>query len=205
MRPWLSWTQASCSVTAEGPMKGREIPVKTPTTIHALLEFASGAAVTLGASWDVWAHRHRPMELYGTDGAIFVPDPNWFGGTVELAAVRERAAVHVEPTAVAEAPRGHLPLQRAAIDADDARDLRHVLQLYRIGGQSRERGVEAGAMGQAADPRRHPARQLHPVHPNSPLADRSRIIRGSLADAHIVSRRADRTEAGAVRRARRRS
>ena len=73
------------TVTAEGPLKGREIPVRTPTTIHALLEFASGAAVTLGASWDVWAHRHRPMELYGTDGALFVPDPNWFGGTVELA------------------------------------------------------------------------------------------------------------------------
>ncbi len=72
-------------VTAEGPLKGQEIPVETPTTIHALLEFANGAAVTLGASWDVWAHRHRPMELYGTDGALFVPDPNWFGGLVELA------------------------------------------------------------------------------------------------------------------------
>ena len=72
-------------VSAEGPLKGQEIPVKTPTTIHALVEFASGAAVTLGASWDVWAHRHKPMELYGTDGAVFVPDPNWFGGVVELA------------------------------------------------------------------------------------------------------------------------
>ena len=72
------------TVTAEGPRKGETIPVKTPTTIHALLEFASGAAVTLGASWDVWGHGHRPMELYGTDGAIVVPDPNWFGGKVEL-------------------------------------------------------------------------------------------------------------------------
>lgn len=72
-------------VTAEGPLKGQDIPVKTPTTIHALLEFESGAAVTLGASWDVFGHRHRPMELYGTEGALFVPDPNWFGGTVERA------------------------------------------------------------------------------------------------------------------------
>lgn len=71
-------------VTADGPLKGQHIPVKTPTTIHALLEFASGAAVTLGASWDVWGHGHRPMELYGTDGALIVPDPNWFGGKVEL-------------------------------------------------------------------------------------------------------------------------
>ena len=72
-------------VTAEGPLKGQEIPVRTPTTVQALLEFQSGAAVALGASWDVWAHRHRPMELYGTEGALFVPDPNWFGGIVEIA------------------------------------------------------------------------------------------------------------------------
>ena len=38
----------------------------------------------LGASWDVWAHRHATSRLYGTDGALFVPDPNWFGGTVEV-------------------------------------------------------------------------------------------------------------------------
>ncbi|MFO1144021.1 MAG: Gfo/Idh/MocA family oxidoreductase [Amaricoccus sp.] len=71
-------------VTAEGPLKDKEIPVGTPTNVHALLEFDSGASVMLGASWDVWAHRHRNIELYGTDGALFVPDPNWFGGTVEV-------------------------------------------------------------------------------------------------------------------------
>ena len=83
------------TVTANGAMKGQDIPVRTPTTIHALLEFASGAAVTLGASWDVWAHRHRPMELYGTEGALFVPDPNWFGGKVEMAG-RDGKATDVE-------------------------------------------------------------------------------------------------------------
>ncbi len=72
-------------VSADGPLKGQEIPVRTPTTVQAILDFASGAAVSLGASWDVWAHRHRPMELYGTEGALFVPDPNWFGGVVEIA------------------------------------------------------------------------------------------------------------------------
>ncbi len=71
-------------VTADGPLKDQEIPVGTPTNVHALLEFASGASVMLGASWDVWAHRHRNIELYGTEGALFVPDPNWFGGTVEI-------------------------------------------------------------------------------------------------------------------------
>jgi predicted dehydrogenase len=66
------------------PRNGEMITVETPTTIHALLEFANGAVVTLGASWDVKAHGHRPMELYGTEASLVVPDPNFFGGKVEL-------------------------------------------------------------------------------------------------------------------------
>ncbi|WHO80392.1 Gfo/Idh/MocA family protein [Rhizobium leguminosarum] len=70
------------TITSE-PRNGEIIPVKTPTTIQALLEFVNGATVTLTASWDVWSHRHANMELYGTDGSLYVPDPNFFGGTVE--------------------------------------------------------------------------------------------------------------------------
>ncbi|MBB5573679.1 MULTISPECIES: Gfo/Idh/MocA family protein [Rhizobium] len=70
------------TITSE-PRSGEVIPVKTPTTIQALLEFVSGATVTLTASWDVWSHRHANMELYGTEGSLYVPDPNFFGGTVE--------------------------------------------------------------------------------------------------------------------------
>ncbi|MBP7002474.1 Gfo/Idh/MocA family oxidoreductase [Amaricoccus sp.] len=76
------------TILTEGPRQGETIPVKTPTTIHALLDFESGAQVTLAASWDVAATRHRNIELYGADGALFVPDPNWFGGVVELTSGR---------------------------------------------------------------------------------------------------------------------
>jgi predicted dehydrogenase len=58
--------------------------VTTPTTIHALMEFENGATVTFNASWDVWKHGHAPIELYGEDGTIFVPDPNFFGGDVMM-------------------------------------------------------------------------------------------------------------------------
>jgi predicted dehydrogenase len=52
-----------------------------------VLEFASGAQVTLGASWDVWKHGHpNPIELYGESGSMLVPDPNFFGGTVSYSA-----------------------------------------------------------------------------------------------------------------------
>ncbi|TWD57725.1 putative dehydrogenase [Agrobacterium vitis] len=70
------------TITSE-PRNGETIPVKTPTNIHALLEFVNGATITLSASWDVWCHRHANMELYGTEGSLFVPDPNFFGGVVE--------------------------------------------------------------------------------------------------------------------------
>ncbi|WP_204112424.1 Gfo/Idh/MocA family protein [Shimia biformata] len=66
------------------PRKGEKIPVDTPTTIHALLEFANGATITLCTSWDVWKHTHSPMELYGSEGSLYVPDPNFFSGDVKL-------------------------------------------------------------------------------------------------------------------------
>lgn len=70
---------------SNGPRNGENIPVDTPTNTHAILEFANGALVTLGASWDVKAHRHPNMELYGLDASVYVPDPNFFGGDVQLA------------------------------------------------------------------------------------------------------------------------
>jgi predicted dehydrogenase len=70
-------------VTADSPKKGFRIKVETPTTCMALLEFAAGAQLTFVATWDVWKHTHPPIELYGTEGTIRVPDPNFYGGVVE--------------------------------------------------------------------------------------------------------------------------
>ena len=79
-----SAAQAERVISSE-PRKGQTVPVRTPTNIHALLEFVNGATVTLSTSWDVWSHRRGHMELYGTEGSIYLPDPNFFGGTVEVA------------------------------------------------------------------------------------------------------------------------
>jgi predicted dehydrogenase len=68
--------------TPNSPYKGTKIKVGTPTTIHGILEFHSGAIVTIGTSWDVASHGHHNIELYGVDGTIYVPDPNFFGGDV---------------------------------------------------------------------------------------------------------------------------
>ena len=98
----LSGMARKARVIKSEPRKGEKIAVKTPTSIHALLEFASGAQVTLSASWDVYAHRHQNMEIYGTEGAMFVPDPNFFGGTVQCAG----ADTVVKPLAQWDHPLG---------------------------------------------------------------------------------------------------
>ncbi len=72
-------------IIGNGPRMGEKIPVKTPTNIHALLEFVNGATIQLSTSWDVWHHRRSHFELYGTEGTLYVPDPNFFGGKVEVA------------------------------------------------------------------------------------------------------------------------
>lgn len=70
---------------SSAPRAGEHVDVETPTTMHALLAFESGALITLGASWDVRSHRHAPVELYGEDGSLYLSDPNFFGGDVQCA------------------------------------------------------------------------------------------------------------------------
>ncbi len=83
---------ASRTIQSEA-RKGEEIPVDTPTTIHAILEFASGAIITLVTSWDVWGkHGHSPMELYGSKGSMYLPDPNFFAGDLQFGGVDEDLA-----------------------------------------------------------------------------------------------------------------
>jgi len=76
------------TVTAE-PNAGKVIPVETPTNIHATLEFAGGAVITLITSWDVWEHGMEPMALFGTEGTIHLPDPNNFGGEIRIARIAD--------------------------------------------------------------------------------------------------------------------
>lgn len=72
-------------VIGSGDQAGQEVPVKTPSNIQALLEFHSGATIAFSASWDVWHHKRNHFELYGTEGTLYVPDPNFFGGPLQMA------------------------------------------------------------------------------------------------------------------------
>jgi predicted dehydrogenase len=67
------------------PMQGTLIPVEVATHVAGMLEFESGAVVGIAMSFDVPKHRHTPIEIYGDEGSILVPDPNRFGGEVQVA------------------------------------------------------------------------------------------------------------------------
>ena len=70
---------ATRTVSSE-PLKGSIINVEVPTTVNGVLSFANGSSVTITTSWDVWKHRRMPLEIYGSEGSMLVPDPNFFGG-----------------------------------------------------------------------------------------------------------------------------
>jgi predicted dehydrogenase len=70
------------------PKRGQMMPVKVFTHVTGTLQFVSGALVQVLLSFDVPKHGHGPIELYGTEGSMQVPDPNWFGGAVKTAKPR---------------------------------------------------------------------------------------------------------------------
>lgn len=63
-----------------GPLQGSVIPVEVPTTVNGALLFASGANVAFTMSWDIWKHGRPFIEIYGTEGSLQNPNPNFFGG-----------------------------------------------------------------------------------------------------------------------------
>ncbi len=65
------------------PRHGERIPVHVATHIAGIMAFANGAVVQITTSFDVAGHKHVPLEVYGTEGTLIVPDPNRFGGPVE--------------------------------------------------------------------------------------------------------------------------
>lgn len=80
----MTSTPQTSRTIGNGPREGEKVPVDTPTTVHALLRFRSGAVISYGTSWDVCASEHNNMEIYGEKGTLYVPDPNFFGGELRL-------------------------------------------------------------------------------------------------------------------------
>jgi len=66
------------------PQYGHKIQVEVNTHLSASLEFKSGVIGTAIMSFDVHKHSLPSLEIYGTEGALSLPDPNTFEGPVRL-------------------------------------------------------------------------------------------------------------------------
>ena len=83
---------------SSAPRAGQIIAVDVATHVAGTLRFVSGAVITIAMSFDVPQHRHAPIELYGTESTMLVPDPNRFGGSIEIGRNKswsERPAQHL--------------------------------------------------------------------------------------------------------------
>jgi predicted dehydrogenase len=66
------------------PLAGTWMDVEVPTHVAGVLEHDAGPVATLVVSFDVPATRYRFIEVHGTEGTLSVPDPNTFGGPVQV-------------------------------------------------------------------------------------------------------------------------
>lgn len=73
----------SRTITSQ-PKFGKVIDVEVPTHVAGTLDFKNGAIGTIITSFDVWKHSFPCIEIHGTEGSLRVPDPNGFGGKVEI-------------------------------------------------------------------------------------------------------------------------
>ena len=71
-----------------GPDAGQKVPVEVPTHVAGVLELGAPRKPTVIAtmimSFDIQASRHRWIEIHGTEATLACPDPNTFGGRVQL-------------------------------------------------------------------------------------------------------------------------
>jgi predicted dehydrogenase len=80
-----------------GDRLGEMMDVSVLTHVSSVVEFASGPLATLVTSFDVAATDHRNIEIYGSEGTLSVPDPNYFEGPVRIKRIREEEWTELDP------------------------------------------------------------------------------------------------------------
>lgn len=67
-----------------GPRAGERFAAGAPTRVDALFRTSTGLPVTFTASFDTVATMRPHLEIYGTEGTLQLPDPNFHDGEVRL-------------------------------------------------------------------------------------------------------------------------
>lgn len=146
-------------VIGSEPLRGQRIAVEVPTHVACMMDFVDGPIATLVTSFDVQASRHRFIEIYGTEGTLAVPDPNTFGGNVQIKR-HGTDAWHLQPLshANAEQSRG-IGLADMVAASETGRAHRasgelglHVLELMESAITSSDRGAHVQLMTRCERP-----------------------------------------------------
>ncbi len=66
------------------PFNGTVIKVEVPTHVTGILQFGNGIVGTITTSFDVAEPYGVHLTIYGTEGTLVLPDPNGFGGPVQM-------------------------------------------------------------------------------------------------------------------------
>jgi predicted dehydrogenase len=109
------------------PKRGQKFAVEVPTHLATVLEFTDGAVGQLTTSFDVRFHTLPPIEVYGSEGSLRVPDPNGFGGPV---LVRTKG----------DADWRELPVERPFAENSRGLGVRDLAQAVREGREPRASG-----------------------------------------------------------------
>jgi predicted dehydrogenase len=80
-----------------GPNKGTRFPVQVPTWSSALLDFESGASAQMVTTWETHGAELPTLQLYGTGGVLWPPDPNGFTREARVYRAQDGKAVDVPP------------------------------------------------------------------------------------------------------------
>lgn len=63
---------------------GQHIKVTVPTFVMGNMQFSNGAVGNIFTTFDVSTSEYHRLEIYGSEGTIYVPDPNGFTGDVQI-------------------------------------------------------------------------------------------------------------------------
>jgi predicted dehydrogenase len=74
---------------------GETVEVEVPTYVTGTLQFSSGAVGTIFTTFDVYYPTQARLEIYGERGTIIAPDPNTFGGPIQLYRPEEGVAKEI--------------------------------------------------------------------------------------------------------------
>jgi predicted dehydrogenase len=78
--------QLNREITVTNPKShafGSTVPVEAPSNVSAVLDFHSGAVGVFQAAKESFGYLPR-LEIFGTEGNLTVPDPNFFSGPIKL-------------------------------------------------------------------------------------------------------------------------